>query len=132
MALNLLVLSAQVPAAWLYACNGAYKKYFYNHTVICYRKTTNKDISKFSYKTALAVHTLKALRKDKVDETVIEKLRCWAKQKLPLNGATNMSNNLAEIENEKYRKDQWVRLENSLHNTAAKIGMTDVIVENLW
>ena len=47
----------------------------YDNTVIRFKRTTNKDISKFSYKTALTVQALKALGKDKVDEPVIEKLR---------------------------------------------------------
>ena len=74
-ALNLLALSTQVPAVWLYVSDGAYKEYSYDNTVIHFKRTTNKDISKFSYKTALTVQALKALGKDKIDKTVIEKLR---------------------------------------------------------
>mgnify|MGYP000006735814 CR=1 FL=1 len=74
-ALNLLALSTQVPAVWLYVSDGAYKEYIYDNTVIRFKRTTNKDISKFSYKTALTVQALKALGKDKVDEPMIEKLR---------------------------------------------------------
>lgn len=74
-ALNLLALSTQVPAVWLYVSDGAYKEYSYDNTVIRFKRTTNKDISKFSYKTALTVQALKALGKDKVDETVLKKLR---------------------------------------------------------
>ena len=74
-ALNLLVLSTQVPAVWLYVSDGPYKEYSYDNTVIRFKRTTNKNISKFSYKTALTVQALKALGKDKVDEPVIEKLR---------------------------------------------------------
>ena len=82
-ALNLLALSTQVPAVWLYVSDGPYKEvsdgpykeYSYDNTVIRFKRTTNKDISKFSYKTALTVQALKALGKDKVDKTVVEKLR---------------------------------------------------------
>lgn len=74
-ALNLLALSTQVPAVWLYVSDGPYKEYAYDNTVIRFKRTTNKDISKFSYKTALTVQALKALGKGKVDEPVIEKLR---------------------------------------------------------
>ena len=74
-ALNLLALSTQVPAVWLYVRDGPYKEYAYDNTVIRFKRTTNKDISKFSYKTALTVQALKALGKGKVDEPVIEKLR---------------------------------------------------------
>ena len=74
-ALNLLVLSTQVPAVWLCVSDGTYKEYSYDNTIIRFKRTTNKDISKFSYKTALTIQALKALGKDKVDKTVIEKLR---------------------------------------------------------
>lgn len=74
-ALNLLALSTQVPAVWLYVSDGPYKEYSYDNTVIRFKRTTNKDISKFSYKTALTVQALKALGKEKVDGTVIEKLQ---------------------------------------------------------
>ena len=100
-ALNLLALSTQVPAVWLYVSDGPYKEYSYDNTVIRFKRTTNKDISKFSYKTALTVQALKALGKDKIDKTVIEKLR-----KLLSAGSTNTSNKFAEVKNEKYRKDQ--------------------------
>ena len=73
--MNLLALSTQVPAVWLYVSDGTYKEYSYDNTVIRFKRTTNKDISKFSYKTALTVQALKALGKDKIDKTVIEKLR---------------------------------------------------------
>ena len=74
-ALNLLTLSTQVPAIWLYVSDGSYKEYSYDNTVIRFKKTTNKNISKFSYKTALTVQALKALGRDNIDKTVIEKLR---------------------------------------------------------
>lgn len=74
-ALNLLTLSTQVPAIWLYVSDGSYKEYSYDNTVIRFKKTTNKNISKFSYKTALTVQALKALGRDNVNKTVIEKLR---------------------------------------------------------
>lgn len=74
-ALNLLTLSTQVPAVWLYVSDGAYKEYSYDNTIIRFKRTTNKDISGLFYKTALTVQALKALGKDKTDETVIRKLR---------------------------------------------------------
>ena len=64
-----------MPAIWLYVSDGSYKEYSYDNTVIRFKKTTNKNISKFSYKTALTVQALKALGRDNVDKTVIEKLR---------------------------------------------------------
>lgn len=74
-ALNLLGLSAQVPAAWAYVSDGAYKQYSYDSTTIRFKRTTNKEVSKLSYKTALVVQALKALGKDNIDETVINRLK---------------------------------------------------------
>ena len=73
-ALNLLGLSTQVPAAWVYVSDGTYKEYAYDNTTIQFKRTTNKEISKLSYKTALTVQALKALGKDKIDDTVIGRL----------------------------------------------------------
>ena len=74
-ALNSLALSTQVPAVWLYVSGGPYKEYSYDNTVIRFKRTANKDISKLSCKTALTIKALKALGKNKVDKTVIKKLR---------------------------------------------------------
>lgn len=74
-ALNLLGLSTQIPAAWIYVSDGTYKEYTYEQTTIKFKRTTNKEISKLSYKTALVVQALKALGKDNVDDTVLTKLK---------------------------------------------------------
>ena len=73
-ALNLLGLSTQVPAAWVYVSDGTYKEYTYDNTTIQFKKTTNKEVSKLSYKTALTVQALKALGKDKIDDIIITRL----------------------------------------------------------
>ena len=73
-ALNLLGLSTQVPAEWVYVSDGTYKKYTYDNTTIEFKRTTNKEVSKLSYKTALTVQALKALGKEKIDDTVINRL----------------------------------------------------------
>ncbi len=74
-ALNMLGLSTQVPAVWLYVSDGTYKEYTYGNTTIKFKRTTNKDISKISYKTALVIQALKALGKDAVTTEIIEKIR---------------------------------------------------------
>lgn len=73
-ALNLLGLSTQVPAEWVYVSDGTYKKYTYDNTTIEFKRTTNKEVSKLSYKTALTVQALKALGKEKIDDTVTNRL----------------------------------------------------------
>lgn len=74
-ALNLLGLSTQIPAAWVYVSDGTYKEYTYEQTIIKFKRTTNKEISKLSYKTALVVQALKALGKESVDDAVLTKLK---------------------------------------------------------
>ena len=48
---------------WLYVSDGTYKEYTYGNTTIRFKRTTNKEISKISYKTALVIQALKALGK---------------------------------------------------------------------
>jgi len=73
-ALNLLGLSTQVPAVWSYVSDGTYKDYEYEKVKLIFKKTTNKEISKISYKTALVIQALKALGKENVDDKAIKKL----------------------------------------------------------
>jgi len=74
-ALNLLGLSTQVPSQWVYVSDGTYKEYSYDNTTINFKKTTNKEISKLSYKTALTIQALKAFGKENVTDVVIDRLR---------------------------------------------------------
>ena len=74
-ALNLLGLSTQVSSQWVYVSDGAYKEYSFDNTVIKFKRTTNKEISKLSYKTALTIQALKALSKDNVSEQIICRLK---------------------------------------------------------
>ncbi len=74
-ALNLLGLSTQVPSQWVYASDGAYKEYSFDNTTIKFKRTTNKEISKVSYKTALTIQALKALGKENITDQVIMRLK---------------------------------------------------------
>ena len=74
-ALNLLGLSTQVPSRWIYVGDGSYKEYTYGQTTIKFKRTTNKEISKVSFKTALVIQALKALGKEHVTDSVIRKLK---------------------------------------------------------
>ena len=74
-ALNMLGLSTQVPAVWLYVSDGNYKEYIYNNTTIQFKRTTNKEISKISYKTALVIQALKALGKDTITDEIVKKIK---------------------------------------------------------
>lgn len=74
-ALNLLGLSTQVPSQWVYVSDGVYKEYSFDNTVIQFKHTANKEISKVSYKTALTIQALKALGKENVTDAVITRLK---------------------------------------------------------
>ena len=73
-ALNMLGLSIQVPAVWSYVSDGPYKEYVYDKTPIKFKHTTNKEISKLSYKSALIIQALKTLGKETIDDTILDKL----------------------------------------------------------
>ncbi len=88
-ALNILGLSTQVPAVWSYVSDGTYKEYSFDNTTIKFKRTTNKEISKLSYKTALIIQALKALGKENITYEIIEKLR---------NSLTNEEKSTALIE----------------------------------
>ncbi|MEG2633286.1 MAG: DUF6088 family protein [Oscillospiraceae bacterium] len=59
----------------MYVSDGTYKEYSYENTTIKFKRTTNKEISKLSTKTALVVQALKALGKDNVTDIIVDKLR---------------------------------------------------------
>lgn len=70
-ALNLLRLSTQVPAVWQYVSDGPYKEFSYDNVRISFRRTSNKEVTGYSYMTGLIIQGLRALGKDHVDEAVI-------------------------------------------------------------
>lgn len=74
-ALNLLGLSTQVPSAWSYVSDGPYKDYSYDNTIIKFKHTTNKEISKLTSKTALVIQALKTLGKDNIRNETIERIK---------------------------------------------------------
>ena len=55
--------------------DGNYREYTCGNFVIQFKRTTNKEISKISFKTALVIQAIKALGKDKITDDVIEKIR---------------------------------------------------------
>lgn len=68
-ALNMLGLSTQVPAVWLYISDGPYKSYEVAGMSLRFKHTDNKnEIINLSYKSALVIQALKALGKDNVTD----------------------------------------------------------------
>ena len=74
-ALNILGLSTQVPATYVYVSDGTYKEYTFHDITIQFKRTTNREVSKLTYKTALVIQALKALGKDQINDSVITRLQ---------------------------------------------------------
>ena len=74
-ALNLLGLSAQVPAQWQYFSDGPSKTYKWEGGKLGFRHRTNKETTVLSPKTALLVQALKTLGENRIDDSVMETLR---------------------------------------------------------
>ncbi|SCP99496.1 DUF6088 family protein [Anaerobium acetethylicum] len=74
-ALNLLKLSTQVPAVWLYVSDGPYKEYKYDDIKIKFKHISNKETSGLSYITALTIQAIRAIGKGKVTEREIDILK---------------------------------------------------------
>ena len=74
-ALNMLGLSTQVPAVWHYVSDGNYREYTCGNVVIRFKRTTNKEISQISFKTALVIQAIKALGRSKINNEVINAIR---------------------------------------------------------
>ena len=74
-ALNLLGLSPQVSAKWTYVSDGRYVDFTFGNTTIEFKHSSNALISKMSPKTAMIVHAIKAIGKDKIKDEQIEKIR---------------------------------------------------------
>ena len=74
-ALNLLGLSEQVPAQWVYVSDGAYREYSYGNATLYFKRTAKKELSNMSPKSALIVQALKTCGKDGVTQKMIAKLR---------------------------------------------------------
>lgn len=73
-ALNMLGLSTQVPSTWLYVSDGPYKEYKYNGLTLRFKRTTQKELTNISDKTALIIQALKALGKENVDQHILRQI----------------------------------------------------------
>jgi hypothetical protein len=74
-AMNLLGLSEQVPANWVYVSDGPYREYGYGQATLKFKRTAKKELSNMSSKSALIVQALKTCGKDGVTLKVVSQLR---------------------------------------------------------
>jgi hypothetical protein len=74
-ALNMLGLSTQIPAVWLYVSDGPYKTYEADGVKLKFKHTDSKnEIITVSYQTALIIQAIKALGKNNIMDKDIHKL----------------------------------------------------------
>ena len=74
-ALNLLGLSTQVPAQWTYLTDGPTKNYKWQGGTLKFRHRTSKEAANLSRETELVVQSLKALGKERVNDSVIRQIK---------------------------------------------------------
>lgn len=74
-ALNLLGLSTQIPAQYVYLSDGPSKSYDVMGLQLNFKKSTLKDIGFKHRESTLIVQALKALGKEHLSESVFEKIR---------------------------------------------------------
>lgn len=74
-ALNLLGLSTQVLASWVYLSNGPDREYTVGASKLEFRRTALKELGFSQPESGLLVQALRALGKDRVDSKVLESLR---------------------------------------------------------
>ncbi|MBA5873117.1 MAG: hypothetical protein GDA66_01005 [Nitrospira sp. CR1.2] len=74
-ALNLLRLSTQVPGRWVYLTDGPSRRYVVGKHTLVFKKSALKDTG-FKYReSGLVVQALKALGKERVDQSVVTTIR---------------------------------------------------------
>ena len=75
-ALNVMGLSTQIPAVWLYVSDGPYKTYRADGITLQFKHTDRKnELIGISYQSALVIQALRALGKDQIDYETIQKLK---------------------------------------------------------
>lgn len=74
-ALNMLGLSTQVPANWVYISSGPYREYFFGSVTLRFIHRSNRSISGMSWKTAMVIEALKEIGKDQINDSIIRHLR---------------------------------------------------------
>lgn len=74
-ALNLLGLSTQVPASWIYVSDGPYKEYNYGEGKILFKHSSNRLLGNLSERSALFVQALRALGESHMNDECFIRLK---------------------------------------------------------
>ncbi|MCU4706814.1 DUF6088 family protein [Mycoplasma sp. CSL7503-lung] len=71
---NLLGLSTQVPAKWIYISDGRYVNFHFGNSTIEFKHSNNKDISNIPTLVATIIQALKSIGKSNINEEQIKHL----------------------------------------------------------
>lgn len=93
VALNKLGLSTQVPAVWIYISSGPYRKFSWDNVTISFKHRTNRQITGMSELSVMVTEAITALGKERIDDTVIKKLR----DRLPLEKRQQLLNEASDV-----------------------------------
>lgn len=74
-ALNLLGLSAQVPADWSYISSGPYKKYTFGNVTLMFTHRSDSQIIGMTEKTLLIIQAIKAIGQDNISDIDMQRIR---------------------------------------------------------
>jgi len=74
-ALNMMGLSEQVEAMYVYLTSGPYREYEIYGNTVRLKRTMSREIAGYSDKTNLLIQCLKEIGKDNVDESLLDLLR---------------------------------------------------------
>lgn len=74
---NLLGLSTQVPAAYVYLSDGPDRSYDINGTTLTFKHTALKEAGFRRRESALIVQALKSLGSDRIKPRIVAKIRTW-------------------------------------------------------
>lgn len=74
-ALNILHLSTQVPATWIYVSDGPYRSYHCNQAEIVFKHKATREIKNLSDNTLLLIQALRGLGRDNITEEAVRIMR---------------------------------------------------------
>ncbi|MBO4695007.1 MAG: hypothetical protein J5656_03670 [Clostridia bacterium] len=76
-ALNIVGISTQVPTKYVFVSSGPYNEYEVKNNTIIFKHATSKEITNYSYNILIAIQALKTIKKENVNQDIINKLKCF-------------------------------------------------------
>lgn len=79
LALNYTGISTQIPNEYIYISDGPYRSYEYRNKKISFKHTSNRNITSYSDELSILIQAIKALGKDNISKSDLEKLADFSK-----------------------------------------------------